>query len=49
MKREGTTLTLEKKSLVLAGEDRKVAFDLPPEDARRAEAWLPKSEAHPYH
>jgi hypothetical protein len=48
MKREGTTLTLEKRSLVLAGEDRKVAFDLTPEDARRAEAWLPKNEAHPY-
>lgn len=48
MTREGTTLTLDKKSLVLAGEDRKVAFDLTPEDARRAEAWLPKNEAHPY-
>ena len=48
MKREGTTLTLEKQILVLAGDDKKVAFELTPEDARRADAWLPKNEAHPY-
>ena len=48
MKREGTTLALDKNRLVLASEARQVAFDLLPEDARRAEAWLPKNEAHPY-
>lgn len=48
MKREGTTLTLDGKRLVLASETGQVAFDLLPDDARRAEAQLPKSEAHPY-
>jgi hypothetical protein len=48
MKREGTTLTLDGKRLLLASETNQVAFDLSPEDARRAEAQLPKNEAHPY-
>lgn len=48
MKREGTTLTLDGKRLVLASETSQVAFDLLPDDARRAEAQLPKNEAHPY-
>lgn len=48
MKREGTTLKLDVKRLVLASETDQVAFDRLPEDARRAEAQLPKNETRPY-
>lgn len=48
MQREGTTLKLDGKRLLLASEATHVAFDLLPEDTQRAADWLPRDEAHPY-